>query len=158
VLSVTLAVRSALEAGLSEDQLRSVLGGQIERLLGGEPAADMGPPPGSPEVESNLLLQRVFSSLVFSLAGAFSGVPEMAGEAMGLARLACEVGDEAPEAPVCRSVLAALEVVDKLGGPAELGRGKPALGALLMGLCVAGTPNVALPPPPVAVDVAERSA
>jgi predicted TIM-barrel fold metal-dependent hydrolase len=157
VLSVTLAVRTAREAGLSDEQLRSMLGGQIARLLAGEPAADLGPAVGSADVESNLLLQRVYSSLVFCMAWAFASVPERADEAMSLARLACEVGDEAPEAPVCRSVLAALEVVDMLGGPAELGRGRPALGALLMALCVAGTPNVPLPPTPQPVDVAERT-
>jgi hypothetical protein len=156
VLSVTLCTRTALQAGLSQEQLRSVLGAQTERLLNGEPAVDMGPPPGSVEHESNLLLQRVSSSLVFSMAGGFAGIEQLAGEAIALASLACEVGDEAPEAEVCRSVLAALEVVEKLGGPGELGRGKPALGALLMALCVAWTPDVPLPPPPEIADVGER--
>jgi hypothetical protein len=90
------------------------------------------------------------------MAGGFAGIEQLAGEAISLASLACEVGDEAPEAEVCRSVLAALEVVEKLGGPGELGRGKPALGALLMALCVAWTPDVPLPPPPEVADVGER--
>jgi uncharacterized protein len=158
VLSVTLATRCALQAGLSEEQLRSVLGGQIERILAGEPAADVGPPPGETDVQSNLLLDRVSSSLIFSMGGAFAGIPELAGEAIALARLACEVGDEAPEADVCRSVLAALEVVEELGGPSELRRGQPAIAALLMALCVARTPDVPLPPAPEAADVAERTA
>ncbi len=157
VLSVTLATRCALEAGLSHEQIRSILGEQTERLLNGEPAVDMGPPPGRSEMEANLLLDRVSTSLVFSMGGAFAGVGQFAGEAISLARLACEVGEEAPEAEVCRSVLAALEVVDRLGGPEELGRGKPALGALLMALCVACTPSAPLPPAPEPVDVGERS-
>jgi predicted TIM-barrel fold metal-dependent hydrolase len=158
VLSVTLATRCALQAGLSHEQLRWVLGGQVERLLAGEAAEDLGPPPGSALTQSNLLLDRVASSLVFSMGGAFAGVPELAGEAMALARLACEVGDEAPEAEVCRSVLAALDIVERLGGPGELRRGQPALGALLLALCVARTPNPPLPPAPAAADVGERIA
>jgi predicted TIM-barrel fold metal-dependent hydrolase len=157
VLSVTLATRTAIQAGLSTEQIRSMLGGQTERLLNGEGAADLGPALGKVEVESNLLLQRVYSSLVFSMAGGFAGIEQLANESMALARLACEVGDDAPEAPVCRSVLAALEVVEKLGGAAELGRGKPALGALLMALCVVGTPDAPLPAPPEPADVAERT-
>jgi uncharacterized protein len=158
ILSVTLATRCALQAGLSEEQLRWVLGAQIERLLAGEPAEDLGPPPGTAVTQSNLLLDRVASSLVFSMGGAFAGIPQLAGEAMALARLACEVGDEAPEAEVCRSVLAALDVVERLGGPSELRRGQPALGALLMALCVARTPDPPLPQAPAGADVAERTA
>jgi uncharacterized protein len=158
VLSVTLATRCALQAGLSDDQLRAVLGGQLERLLAGEPAADMGAPPGSQLFESNLLLERVSSSLVFSMAGAFAGIEQLAAEAISLARLACEVGNEAAEAEVCRSVLAALDVMDDLGGPANLRRGQPAVAAVLMALCVARTPDVPLPPSPEAADVAERTA
>jgi len=158
VLSVTLATRCALQAGLSHEQIRSILGEQTQRLLAGEPAADAGPPPGRSATETSLLLDRVSTSLVFSMGGAFAGIGQLAGEAIALARLACEVGDDAEEAEVCRSVLGALEVVDRLGGPAELGRGKPALGALLMALCVACTPRAPLPPAPALADVGERSA
>jgi uncharacterized protein len=158
ILSVTLAVRCALQAGLSDDQLRSVLGEQTERLLAGEPAADVGPPPGSHQFERNLLLERVSTSLTFAMGGGFAGIPQLANEAIALARLACEVGDEAPEAEVCRSVLAALEVMERLGGTEELKRGSPTLGALLLALCVASTPDVPLPPAPEPADVAERTA
>ena len=92
------------------------------------------------------------------LTGAFAGIEQLAAEAISLARLACEVGDEAAEAEVCRSVLAALDVVDDLGGPANLRRGQPAVAAVLMALCVARTPDVPLPPSPEAADVAERTA
>jgi predicted TIM-barrel fold metal-dependent hydrolase len=156
VLSVTLCTRTALQAGLNQEQIRSVLGGQTERLLNGEPAADMGPPSGEVEIKADILLQRVTSSLSFAMAAGFMGIEERSAEAISLAQLACEVGDDAPEADVCRSVLGALEVIDELGGPAELGRGKPALGALLMALCVAWTPDVPLPAPPADADVGER--
>ncbi|HEX6457497.1 MAG TPA: amidohydrolase family protein [Thermoleophilaceae bacterium] len=158
VLSVTLCVRTALQAGLGDEQLRSVLGGQIERLLAGEPAEDLGPPPGTAITESDLLLERVATSLVFAMGGAFAGIEQLAGEAISLARLACEVGDEAEESEVCRSVLAALEVMEMLGGTSELRRGQPALAAVLLALCIARTPNAPLPAPPAAADVAERTA
>jgi predicted TIM-barrel fold metal-dependent hydrolase len=158
VLSVTLAVRCARQAGLSEEQLRWVLGGQLERLLAGEPAHDAGPPPGGASQAADVLLERVASSIVFSMGGAFAGIPALAGEALALARLACEVGDEAPQAEVCRSVLAALQVMERLGGTEELRRGHPALAAVLMALCVARTPDVPLPPLPEPADVAERAA
>jgi hypothetical protein len=92
------------------------------------------------------------------MGGAFGGVTPLAGEAIALARLACEVGNEAPEAEVCRSVLAALEVLDHLGGVEELRRGRPALAALLLALCIARTPDAPLPPTTEPVDVAERTA
>jgi predicted TIM-barrel fold metal-dependent hydrolase len=158
VLSVTLATRCAIQAGLSEEQLRSMLGGQLLRILAGEEPLDMGPAPGMQSAEIDLLLDRVGTSLVFGVGGGFAGVTQLAGESIALARLACEVGDEAPQADVCRSVLAALAVVDELGGPDELGRGKPALGALLLALCLARTPDAPLPAPPEPVDVAERIA
>jgi hypothetical protein len=55
-------------------------------------------------------------------------------------------------------VLAALEVMEHLGGAEELRRGRPALGALLLALCVARTPDAPLPPVTEPVDVAERTA
>jgi hypothetical protein len=158
VLSVTLAVRCARQAGLSDDQLRSVLGGQLQRLLAGEELRDAGPPPGVDSRVTDILLERVASSIVFAMGGAFAGIAPLAGEALALARLACEVGDEAPQAPVCRSVLAALEVMERLGGAEELRRGHPTLAAVLMALCVARTPDAPLPPLPEPADVAERSA
>jgi hypothetical protein len=157
VLSVTLATRCARQAGLSDEQLRWVLGGQVERILAGQPPQDLGPALGEASVESDILLERVASSLVFAMGGAFGGVPQLAAEAVSLARLACEVGDDAPQAEVCRSVLAALEVMEHLGGAEELRRGRPAIAALLLALCVARTPDAPLPPVTEAVDVAERT-
>jgi hypothetical protein len=158
MLSLTLALRCARQAGLGEEQLASVLGGQLERILAGEPGRDLGEAPGGQSTETDLLLDRVASPLVFAMGAVFSGVERVAVESMALARLACEVGDDAPQAEVCRSVLAALALIDRLGGPAELRRGRPALAALLLALCVARTPNAPLPPEPEAVDVSERAA
>src|SRR5918993_3913836 len=45
VMSATIALRCALQAGLSPDAVRSIAGGQMQRLLAGEPGADPGPAP-----------------------------------------------------------------------------------------------------------------
>ena len=41
-------LRYALLVGLDGDQIRTIAGGQIERILAGEEPADLGPPPGPP--------------------------------------------------------------------------------------------------------------
>ena len=48
VLNAILALRCALQAGLSAEQIRGVCGAQLERLLAGEEPLDLGPAPGAP--------------------------------------------------------------------------------------------------------------
>src|SRR5436190_3247967 len=52
-------VRCSLQVGLSEEQVRSVMGGQTERLVSGQEPADLGPALGARELASDVLLQRV---------------------------------------------------------------------------------------------------
>jgi uncharacterized protein len=157
-LSATIATRCALQAGLTEEQVRAVMGGQLDRMLDSREPLDLGPPAGSEAGEVDLLLERVASCLVFAVGPAFAGVAPMVSEAVALARLACEVGDDAEQAPVCRALLQILDDFDSLGGPAEAKRGSPVLGMLILALCVARTPAAPLPPLGEAVpDVAERS-
>ena len=144
-LSVTLAVRSAIQAGLTPEQLRGVMGGQLERILAGDELLDLGPPPGESSAGGDLLLARAASFLVFSIGPAFGGVEQTLTEAVTLARLACEVGDDAPQALTCRAVLELLDEFDQLGGAAVARRGSPVLGLLILALCVASTPRAPLP-------------
>ena len=44
--SALQSLRCALEAGLSHEQIAGVFGGQVERLLTGQDALDLGPAPG----------------------------------------------------------------------------------------------------------------
>jgi predicted TIM-barrel fold metal-dependent hydrolase len=156
-LSVTLAVRCGLEAGLSAEQMRGVLGGQLERLLAGEPPLDLGSPNGNGAVKVDLLLERVGSFLVFSVGPAFGGVPPLVAEGLALARLACEVGDEAPQAEVCRAVLGLLDEFDRMGGAETARRGTTQLGLIILALSVARTASVPIPPlVDVTADVSER--
>ncbi len=80
---------------------------------------------------------------------------EPADEPLALARLACEVGEDAPQAPVCRSVLALLDIRDRLAEP-DPSRGWVGVHHVATALVVAKTPDVAASEAPVAVDVGER--
>jgi uncharacterized protein len=154
---VTMALRYCLQAGLSPDQARSVTGGQLARLLAGEEPQELGPPPGTGSLPDDPLLDRVYTFLVSALGQMFNGVePE---ETLSLAALACEVGDEAPQAPICRSILALLEerrlyVSDGRDRPARFA---PGIQFVVVAAGLARTPDVPLPPDPVPVDVGERS-
>jgi predicted TIM-barrel fold metal-dependent hydrolase len=149
-------LRYALQAGLSQDAVRSVAGGQLERLLEGEEPLEPGPPPGTGRIGADPLLDRVYAFLLSSIGQMFNGFD--AAETLALAALACEVGDDAPQAPVCRSILALLEEQAQWtdDGPGRPARLAPGIHLIVMAAAVARTPDVPLPPDPVPVDVGER--
>ena len=160
--SAVLVFRCALEAGLSAAQIRSVAGEQTARLMAGEEPADAGPAPGTAEARVDLLLERVHGFLLTAIARTLVG--DSGEEAIALARLACEVGDEAPQGPVCRSVLALLDrhaefqpeaarIAQAHGGE---GRQFPGLQLMVAAAAVARTPSVAVPPDPEPVSAGER--
>jgi predicted TIM-barrel fold metal-dependent hydrolase len=81
--AVILTGRIALEAGLSEEQLRSVFGGQLERLLAGEEPLDVGAVAGEitpldPELE------RVYVNLMVATERLLGG--DDPGQGLDLAR------------------------------------------------------------------------
>jgi hypothetical protein len=145
--SLTMALRYALQAGLSPEQVRSVAGLQLGRLVGGEEPLDAGAPPGPDHLSRDPLLDRVYGYLLNALGQMFNGAePE---ETLSLAALACEVGDDSPQAPVCRSILALIEERRRY---VEAGRrdGRPArfapgLHFLVAALGIVRTPDVPLP-------------
>jgi hypothetical protein len=156
-LGATLFLRHALQLGLSDEQVRGMAGGQLERLLAGEDPTDLGPPPGPDAVETDPLLDRVHSFLMTSVGRMIGGGdPE---EILGLAELACEVGDDAPQAPVCRAVLWLLEerAAYAKGGP-DSPRFAPGVDLVALAASVVRTPDVPLPEARVPVDVGERAA
>jgi uncharacterized protein len=148
VQQAVLGLRCALEAGLSQEQIACVAGGQIDQLVSGQDPLDVGPAPGAP-VTNDLLLERVHVALVSAVGRIMAG--DDGDEAIALARLACEVGESAPEAPVCRSVLALLDRYERRGPPeAETGAAGPAtrfpgLHLLVVAGGIARTPGVPLP-------------
>lgn len=108
-LGAILALRSAFEVGLEAEQVRHIAGAQLERLLNGEEPADLGPPPGNQELRVDIVTQRIHDYLVAALSRMLIGDP--APDYVGLARLACEVGDAAEHVEAARSVL---ELIDRL--------------------------------------------
>jgi len=152
VMSSVLALRCALQAGLGPDAVRSIAGGQMARLLEGEPAADAGPPPMQVR-PLDPHLERVVTHLVSAMGRAFARAdPE---EPIALARLSCAVGEDAECAPVCAAVLELLDsYAEHAHEPPTDGRPFPPAGRLVVtALAVARTPDVALPdrpgaPPP----------
>ena len=156
-LGATIFLRHALQAGLSEEQVRAIAAGQLERLLARDDPLDLGPAPGAEVVEANPLLDRVHSFLMTALDRMVGGGdPE---ESLGLAALACEVSDDAPQAPVCRAVLALLEERREYaeGGP-DSPRFAPGAHLVALAASVVKTPDVALAEVRVPVDVGERAA
>jgi uncharacterized protein len=141
--SAVMHLRLALEAGLEPEALRSVAGEQMARLLAGEDPVDAGPPPGR-TLTVDLLLDRVATHLTNALGRMFAGGDPS--EAVVLARLSCDVGEDVPSAPVFRAVLDLLDVAAPELGPPSRGVRIPAVGRVLIAaLAVARTPSVAVP-------------
>jgi predicted TIM-barrel fold metal-dependent hydrolase len=160
LVSAVIALRCALQAGLTAHQVRLVAGGQMERLVAGLEPADGGPPPG--EVHAiHPLAERVFTHLISALGRMFAGSdPE---EPVALARLACAVGEDDPHADHFASVLRLLDLFAEHLAPPEDGRPIPPAARLLVAaLSVSRTPAVPVPaleeaPPPTRAE-ADRAA
>jgi predicted TIM-barrel fold metal-dependent hydrolase len=141
--SAVIALRCALQAGLDAEQVRLVAGGQLDRLLAGEEPADAGPAPRR-TVAIDPHAERVVSHLIAALGRSFGG--ESPEESVALARLACAVGAEDPQAEHFASVLALLDRYDEHLAPPEDGRPFPVANRLLVAaLAVARTPAVRVP-------------
>jgi predicted TIM-barrel fold metal-dependent hydrolase len=144
VLSVTLATRCALQAGLTEEQLHSVLGQQIQRLLAGEEPLDLGPAPGADAVGPRVIeAERVVSYCASAMQIAFRGLDPT--EPLGLARLACRTGRDDEVGALLDYVDGLLAVAqENLAADPETPRVMTS-GAMLA-LTIAGTPTVGVPP------------
>jgi hypothetical protein len=162
--STIATIRCALQAGVAPDAIPCIGGEQMRRLCDGEEPLDLGPAPGRGSLEVDVLLERV-SSYLQTAIGRLLVRDEAADEYLQLARLACEVGEDAPEAPVCRSVLELLDRFDRYATerPEEVAEASgeqrfPGLHLVVTAATVALTPAVVLPPESEHVAVGERSA
>jgi uncharacterized protein len=141
-------LRYATQAGLGADQLKVSFGAQTRRLLERQEPLDAGPAPGPQAFRVDPLLDRVHTFLVASLGQMFNGLPAV--ETLNLAALACEVGDDAPQAEACETVLRLLELREQRVA-AGIRDGRPERFAPEMSLVVAAaaitrTPDVPMPP------------
>jgi predicted TIM-barrel fold metal-dependent hydrolase len=150
-----MALRHSLQVGLEADQIRAILGGQAERLLAREDPLDLGPAPGPQGISSDPLLDRVHSYLLSAIGQMVRGLD--ATEILALAALACEVGDDAPQAPVCRAILSMLELqASYRRDGSDPPRFAPGTYLIVFAASLARTPDVPLVPPSPRADVDER--
>ncbi|HEY3729253.1 MAG TPA: amidohydrolase family protein [Solirubrobacteraceae bacterium] len=145
-MSAVFQLRSALQVGLSAEQIQSIAGGQSMRIAAGEPLEPAGPAIGEHERAPHVLLDRVSE---FVMLGAIAtmrhsdGGPEM----LALARLACDVPDDIDDAPVFAVIRDLLDAFDELR--AEDPDDRRALAFLILAAIVARTPDVPVPAPRV---------
>jgi predicted TIM-barrel fold metal-dependent hydrolase len=144
ITSAVIHLRCALGAGLGQEQIAAISGGQIERILNGEELADVGPPPG-PGGALDPGMERVCSHLLTAAGRAFAESDTT--ESIALARLACDL--EGEHAAAGREVLHLLDLAAEVHGPPPPGRRFPlSMWLVVLALTVARTPQVALPEPP----------
>jgi predicted TIM-barrel fold metal-dependent hydrolase len=143
-MSLVFQLRSALQAGLSLEQVKSIAGQQSLRLAAGKPLRPAGPAVGERERAPHVLLDRVSE---FVMLGAIAtmrssdGGPEM----LALARLACEVPDEIDDAPLFSVIRTLLDAFDEFGRQDPPDRRR--LAFLILAAIVARTPDVPVPAP-----------
>lgn len=149
-------LRYALQAGLSDDQTRAMLGGQMARLIAGEEPLDLGPAVGTGGLAADPLLDRIHACLMSATGQMFNGLD--AQETLALAGLACEVGSESPHAELCAVILALIEAaVGYAGAPGERpARFTPGAHLIVFASVLARTPDVPLPSEHPDADVSER--
>jgi hypothetical protein len=107
VATATIVLRAALTTGLNREQIASIAGGQLERLLAGKPPRNVGPAPGAGATAPGPLLERVHTLLIAAAALLRTG--RSADEYLQLARLACRLPDDHADAAVAASILELLD-------------------------------------------------
>jgi hypothetical protein len=144
-LSGALAsLRCAHQAGLDADQVASVTGGLMERLLAGHDPLDLGPPPACERTALSPMLEVLSTTLVAALEPMQRG--EDPGTALDVARHACKVPSDSPDASTVASVARLIELYDE--HHAELparNQFRPGRDLVLAALIVARTPSATSP-------------
>jgi predicted TIM-barrel fold metal-dependent hydrolase len=141
-LTVAFMLRSALQAGLSTAQMRSIAGGQALRLAAGEPLEPQGAAIGERERAPHVLLDRVAEFLLLGTIATMRRT-EGAAEMLALARLACNVPDEIDDAPVFAAIRGLLDAFDAAvpADPTDRSR----MSFLILAMTAARTPDVPVP-------------
>jgi uncharacterized protein len=105
------SLRCAHQAGLDTEQIVSVAGGQFERLVAGEEPLDLGPPPTCERTSVSPMLEILTTTLVGALEPLQRG--EDPDTALDVARHACDVPPDSPEASTVTSVARLIELYDE---------------------------------------------
>ncbi len=139
--SPAFQLRSALQAGLSTEQIRSITAGQALRIAAGEPLRPVGPPVGERERAGHVLLDRLSELLLLGAIETMRGGD--AAEMLALARLACETPNDIDDAPVFAAIRGLLDSYDAFA--AEHPGDRRRLTFLILAATVARTPDVPVP-------------
>ncbi len=103
--------RCALQAGLTPEQIAAVLGGQATRIVDGADPLDLGPPPAEEVCEVWPFPEAASTNLLAALEAMQRGLdPEVP---LVVARRACDVPGDDPDAPVLASVLRLLDLYEE---------------------------------------------
>jgi len=140
--SAAFQLRSALQAGLSGEQVRSIASEQSRRIASGAPLKALGPAIGEQQRPPHVLLERLSEFLLLgALTAMRQGDPT---EMLALARLACDVPEEIDDAPVFAAIRALLDAFDAYSAehPTDRRRMVP----VILAATVARTPEVPLAP------------
>jgi hypothetical protein len=139
-----VAIRCALQVGLTAAQVESVAGGQFERILAGDEPVDLGPPPPGPPPARAPLVERVFTLLVAALARMLEG--RAADSLVQLARLGCQVDGEDRAGSVLRGVADLLDRQQRYAQTTALdGRRAAGFHLVLAAAALAATPDAPVP-------------
>ncbi len=143
LMSAVFQLRSALQVGLSTEQIRSIASEQSLRIAAGEPLQPAGPAAGERDRASHLLLDRVAEYVMLGAIATMRG-NEGGPEMLALARLGCDVPDGIDDAPVFASIRSLLDAFDELTAAEPENRRR--LAFLILAASIARTPDVPIPP------------
>jgi len=142
--SAVMHLRYALQAGVGAEALRSIAGGQMERLLNGEELASFDRAPGEAD-RLHPHLERIVSHLTAAIGAALYDGDHL--ELVSLALLACEVDRDDEHAELIAAVATLLRRAGELteaGSDADV-RFPRSLRLLVATLAIARTPAAPLP-------------
>ncbi len=139
--SAAFQLRTALQVGLSPEQIRVIASEQSLRLAQGEPLIQAGPAVGEREQPPHALLDRVSEFLMLGAIATMRGGDGT--EMLALARLACDVPPEADDAPIFEAIRGLMDIYDEATAADPTNRRR--LAFLILALTAARTPEVPIP-------------
>jgi uncharacterized protein len=140
-LAPSFQLRSALQVGLSGEQIRSIASEQALRIAAGEALLPAGPAVGERERPPHVLLDRVAAFLQMAAIGTMRGGDPT--EQLALARLACDVPEEIDDAPLFTAIRGLMDGFEEYSADHPDDRRR--LSFLILAISVARTPEVPVP-------------
>ncbi len=143
--SAVMHLRYALQAGVGIDALRSIAGGQMQRLLAGEELLRFDRAPGEAD-RLHPHLERIVSHLTAAIGAALYGGDHL--ELVSLALLACAVDGDDEHAELIAAVAMLLRRAGELAAADPDVRFPGSVRLLVATLAIARTPTAPMPAQP----------